>query len=155
PMTDHTLTQPQQRSVRDDAGTAPAPVGKRSAGDRVVMIIAQLVLAFWSVLVIVPFVWAIVASTKTTGEIFGEPWSLPATIQWDNFTRAWNRGVGDYLLNSLIVVTGGVLLTMLLGSMAAYVLARYRFPGNRLIFYLFAAGMMMPVFLAIVPLFFV
>jgi N-acetylglucosamine transport system permease protein len=39
--------------------------------------------------------------------------------------------------------------------MAAYVLARYRFPGNRLIYYLFAAGMMFPVFLAIVPLFFV
>jgi N-acetylglucosamine transport system permease protein len=48
-----------------------------------------------------------------------------------------------------------VVLTMLFGSMAAYVLARYRFPGNRVIFYLFAAGMMFPVFLAIVPLFFV
>ena len=44
---------------------------------------------------------------------------------------------------------------MLLGSMAAYVLARYEFRGNRFIYYLFAAGMMFPVFLAIVPLFFV
>ena len=69
--------------------------------------------------------------------------------------RAWDKGVGDYLLNSIIVVTGGVLLTMLLGSMAAYVLARYEFWGNRFIYYLFAAGMMFPVFLAIVPLFFV
>jgi N-acetylglucosamine transport system permease protein len=44
---------------------------------------------------------------------------------------------------------------MLFGSMVAYVLARYEFPGNRFIYYLFAAGMMFPTFLAIVPLFFV
>ena len=92
---------------------------------------------------------------EDVAEIFGSPWSLPEVFQWSNFARAWDKGVGQYLLNSVIVVTGGVLLTMLLGSMAAYVLARYRFPGNRFIFYLFAAGMMFPVFLAIVPLFFV
>ena len=39
-----------------------------------------------------------------------------------------------------MVVTGAVPLTMLLGSMAAYVLARYEFPGNRFIYYLFVAG---------------
>jgi N-acetylglucosamine transport system permease protein len=106
-------------------------------------------------MVVVPFAWALLASVKTSREIFGSPWSLPASFQWSNFARAWDKGVGEYLLNSLVVVTGGVVLTMLLGSMAAYVLARYRFPGNRVIYYLFAAGMMFPVFLAIVPLFFV
>jgi N-acetylglucosamine transport system permease protein len=124
-------------------------------GDKSVNVFSHVVLIGWSLLVIVPFVWALIASTKTTREIFAEPWSLPASPQWDNFSGAWDKGVGEYLLNSLIVVTGGVLLTMLLGSMAAYVLARYEFPGNRFIFYLFAAGMMFPVFLAIVPLFFV
>lgn len=44
---------------------------------------------------------------------------------------------------------------MLLGSMAAYVLARYTFPGNRAIYFLFVSGMTFPVFLALVPLFFV
>jgi N-acetylglucosamine transport system permease protein len=124
-------------------------------GDKSVNVFSHVVLVGWSLLVIVPFVWALIASTKTTREIFAEPWSLPASPQWDNFSGAWDKGVGEYLLNSLVVVTGGVLLTMLLGSMAAYVLARYEFPGNRFIFYLFAAGMMFPVFLAIVPLFFV
>ena len=45
--------------------------------------------------------------------------------------------------------------TMLLGSMAAYVLARYKFRGNRAIYYLFVSGLAFPVFLALVPLFFV
>jgi N-acetylglucosamine transport system permease protein len=146
-------------SQRD--ASAPDPVRPGSSrddgpglGDRGINVFSHAVLVGWSVLVVVPFVWALVASTKTSREIFAEPWSLPASPQWDNFSRAWDKGVGDYLVNSLVVVTGGVVLTMLFGSMAAYVLARYEFWGNRFIYYLFAAGMMFPVFLAIVPLFF-
>lgn len=158
-MTKGTITRepdeertPARRSRRNrSAGALQA----RSAGDTTINVFSHTVLIGWSILVIVPFLWALVASTKTTGEIFGDPWSLPSEVQWGNFSRAWEKGVGDYLLNSVIVVSGGVLLTMLLGSMAAYVLARYKFPGNRFLYYLFAAGMMMPVFLAIVPLFFV
>ena len=44
---------------------------------------------------------------------------------------------------------------MLLGSMAAYVLARYTFSGNRVVYCMFVAGLAFPVFLALVPLFFV
>ncbi len=148
----------------DDAGhvaaTSESPEatphkGGRGTGDAAVNVFSHSVLIGWSILVLVPFVWALIASTKTSGEIFGSPWSLPASPQWRNFSSAWDKGVGDYLVNSLVVVTGGVVLTMLLGSMTAYVLARYEFPGNRFIYYLFAAGMMFPVFLAIVPLFFV
>ncbi len=125
------------------------------AGGRGANVFSHVVLVAWSVLVLVPFGWALVASLENTGEIFGEPWGLPGTLRWENFSRAWDLGVGDYLVNSIVVVTGGVLLTMLLGSMVAYVLARYEFRGNRFVYYLFAAGMMFPVFLAIVPLFFV
>lgn len=125
------------------------------AGDAGVNVFSHAVLIGWSVMVLVPFAWALLASLKTSREIFGSPWSLPEVFQWSNFARAWDKGVGEYLLNSIVVVTGGVLLTMLFGSMVAYVLARYEFPGNRPIYYLFAAGMMFPVFLAIVPLFFV
>jgi N-acetylglucosamine transport system permease protein len=129
----------------------------RARGDISVNAASHIVLLVWSIVVIVPFVWAILASVKTTGEIFSDPWSPPETPRWGNFDSAWNweDGFGQYLLNTIIVVSGGVLLTMLLGSMVAYVLARYDFPGNRFVFYLFAAGMMFPVFLAIVPLFFV
>jgi N-acetylglucosamine transport system permease protein len=43
---------------------------------------------------------------------------------------------------------------MLLGSLVAYALARYPFPGNRILYYTFVAAMFFPVFLALVPLFF-
>ena len=53
------------------------------------------------------------------------------------------------------MVTGSLTLTMLLGAMAAYVLARYQFRGRRVVYFAFVGGMMFPVFLALVPLFFV
>nr|BFE82696.1 hypothetical protein GCM10020093_052970 [Planobispora longispora] len=59
------------------------------------------------------------------------------------------------MLNTVFVVACSTAGTMLLGSMAAYVLARYKFPGNRAVYYLFVSGMTFPVFLALVPLFFV
>jgi N-acetylglucosamine transport system permease protein len=130
-------------------------MAKEKDADRAVNVFSHAVLLCWAALVAVPFLWALVASVKTTRGIFAEPWKPPARLEWGNFARAWDRGVADYVLNSVIVVAGGVVLTMLLGSMTAYVLARYRFVGNRFVYYLFAAGMMFPVFLAIVPLFFV
>ena len=151
-----TTTAPTQL----EPGTSPPPAGRPArfradSGDSAATLLSHAALMLWALVVIVPFLWALLASVKDSREIFGSPWDLPTEWRWSNFSRAWERGVGDYLLNSIVVVTGGVVLTMLLGSMVAYVLARYEFRGNRLVYYLFAAGMMFPVFLAIVPLFFV
>jgi N-acetylglucosamine transport system permease protein len=116
----------------------------------------HLVLAAWAALVTLPLAWAVVSSLKTDAEIFASPWSLPAEPQWDNWIRAWQEaGIGRYLLNTLIVVGGALALVMLLGAVCAYCLARYDFPGNRLVYHLLVAGMLFPVFLALVPLFFV
>jgi N-acetylglucosamine transport system permease protein len=142
--------------TRSEAQPVARPAGRKGRSFSPVNVFSHTVLIAWSILVVVPFLWSLVASLKSTGEIFGDsPWALPKELLWDNFAKAWDKGVGDYLLNSVVVVVGGVFGTMLFGSMVAYVLARYEFPGNRFIYYLFAAGMMFPTFLAIVPLFFV
>lgn len=116
----------------------------------------QVVLMSWAILVIFPFLWMIMTSFKTDREIIFDPWKLPATLQWNNFERAWTQAmIGRYVTNSLIVVAAAVTLTLIVSSMAAYVLARYDFPLNKPVFYLFMVGLMFPVFLALVPLFFV
>ncbi|MFG2061098.1 carbohydrate ABC transporter permease [Micromonospora sp. NPDC048871] len=106
-------------------------------------------------MVVYPLLWVIMSALKTDSEVIRKPLSLfPETLQWDNFARAWTEGqIGSFFLNTVLVLTGSVLLTMLLGSMAAYVLARYEFPGNRLIYYMFLSGLTLPVYLAAVPLF--
>lgn len=115
----------------------------------------NLSLLFWALIVIFPMIWLIYTSFKTDQEIFFSPWSLPATPQWNNFERAWNEvHVGQYFLNSMIVVIPSLILTLSLSSMAAYILGRFEFRGNRIVFYFFLAGLLFPVFLALVPLFF-
>lgn len=117
---------------------------------------SQVILIIWALLVIFPFLWMVMTAFKADPEIIFSPWTLPASPQWDNFARAWTEArIGQYARNSLFVVLGATALTLLTSSMAAYVLSRFDFPGNRFIFYLFIAGLMFPVFLALVPLFFV
>ncbi len=118
-------------------------------------IFLNLFLLLWSVIVIFPMVWLLYTSFKTDKEIFFSPWALPEVLQWDNFRRGWvDAHIGEYFLNSFIVVLPSLALILILSAMTAYVLARFPFPGNRLIFYGFMAGMLFPVFLALIPLFF-
>jgi N-acetylglucosamine transport system permease protein len=133
----------------------PKASGRRLRGDSVFSGFSHLFLLGWGAMVVFPLLWVVLSSFKDNAQILREPLSLiPASLHWDNFARAWGQGhIGAFFLNTVIVVGGGVFLTMLLGSMAAYVLARYEFPGNRLIYYLFLAGLTLPVYLAAVPLF--
>ncbi|GAB3434839.1 carbohydrate ABC transporter permease [Phycicoccus ginsengisoli] len=119
-------------------------------------IVSHVVLTLWSIIVILPLVWVFLSSWKTTGEIFASPLALPQHWSFDNYIGAWNDShIGRYMLNSVIVVTSALVLVMILGSAAAYSLARYPFPGSGIVYYLILAGLTFPIFLAIVPLFFV
>jgi N-acetylglucosamine transport system permease protein len=123
---------------------------------RIGNVFSHAVLVSWAVLTAYPLIWAVVSSFKSDEEILTDPWGLPSTLRWQNWSRAWQSAhIGQYFLNSVIVVALSLIITMLFGSMAAYVLARYQFRGNRVAYYLFVGGMMFPVFLALVPLFFV
>ena len=139
---------------------APARVFSRKStsttSDRVVGGISHTILTIWSLIVVLPLLWTVMSSFKTSSEIFSSPFSLPSKWNFDNYVGAWTTaGIGSFLLNSIIVVFGALAVTMLFGAMCAYVLARFRFPGNRAIYYLMLAGLTFPIFLAIVPLFFV
>ena len=137
------------------SGDGVSAVGSGSGGQRILSVFTQALLIFWAVLVIFPFLWMIMTSFKTNTEILFSPWSFPADLQWQNFSNAWNEArIGRYVFNSVIVIAMSLTGTLLVSAMAAYVLARFRFPGNRAVFYLFMAGLMFPVFLGLVPLYF-
>ena len=128
----------------------PQPRGRPDG----VSVVSHGVLFVWSIIVIAPLLWTLLSSFKTSSEIFSSPFSLPADWNLDNFRTAWTQeGFGNYFLNTIVIVGSALVIVMTLGSMCAYVLARFRFPGSRLIYYLMLAGLTFPVFLAIVPLF--
>jgi len=117
--------------------------------------VSHTVLIIWAVVVIVPLLWTLVTSFKTTSEIFASPFGLPTSLNFQNYVNAWTTaGIGSYFANTVIVVGAALVIVMVLGAMCAYVLARFQFFGNRAIYYLMLAGLTFPIFLAIVPLFF-
>ncbi|MEZ7007264.1 carbohydrate ABC transporter permease [Streptomyces sp. AD55] len=145
------------------AGPGAAPKSARAAGPRTARkegatlnVFSHGVLVIWAIMVALPLVWAVMTSFKDDAAIFGSPWSLPDRLRFDNWSRAWSQAhMSDYFLNTALVVGGSLVGTLVLGSMAAYVLARFDFPGNRFVYYLFVGGMSFPIMLALVPLFYV
>lgn len=124
--------------------------------DKVVAGVSHTMLTLWALLVLIPLAWTLLSSFKTTSEIFASPFSLPADWKFENYVNAWSTaGIGTYFFNTVIVVGFALVIVMVLGAMCAYVLARYVFPGYRAVYYLMLAGLTFPIFLAVVPLFFI
>ncbi|MBN9306583.1 MULTISPECIES: ABC transporter permease subunit [unclassified Devosia] len=124
--------------------------------DKTVATISHVALIAWMIIVCAPLLWVLLSSFKTTKEVLSSPFTLPANWNFDNYVSAWtSAGIGTYFFNSVIVVASALVIVMLLGAMCAYVLARYEFKGNKIIYYAMLAGLTFPPFLAIVPLFFV
>lgn len=142
PKTDPEPEGPSVKAVGDDEG------------GKVLNAFSHGFLVLWAAMVVLPVVWILINSFRPSGDIKSNPFGLPADLHWENFSGAWvEANLGQYFVNTVIVLLMSVTGTMLLGAMAAYVLARYDFPGNRLFFLLFVAGMMFPVFLALFPLY--
>ncbi|MFD3653633.1 carbohydrate ABC transporter permease [Streptomyces sp. 24-1644] len=154
--TDETPTQGVVPGARKPSSPKGAKSGKGGKEGGVLNVFSHGMLVVWALMVGVPLLWVLWSSFKTSNGILTEPWGLPTTLHWENWSNAWNKAnMGQYFINTVIVVGGSVIGTMVLGSMAAYVLARFQFPGNRFIYYLFVAGMSFPVFMLVIPLFFV
>jgi N-acetylglucosamine transport system permease protein len=151
------ITEQLAGDVPDEPTGAHVERGVRTwgIGDVAFQVSSQALLVIWAVIVILPFLWMIMTSFKSDMEIMTDPFGLPSELIWDNFTRAWNTAnIGTYVLNTLIVMAMSLSGTLFVSALAAYVLARFEFPGNRPLFMLFTAGLMFPMFLGLVPLYF-
>jgi N-acetylglucosamine transport system permease protein len=114
-------------------------------------------LIIWSVSVLYPLIWTLLDSLKNNQQFFlNSPWAFPkAPLFWSNYSDVWNRyHLGTYFGNSVIVTLGSTLLALLLSATTAYVLARYTFRGSNALLLTYIASMMVPLSLALIPLYF-
>ncbi len=117
-------------------------------------VLAHVVLILGVLLILLPLTNLVLMSFMSLQDMAASPVGLPPTWHFDNYTAAWNQGdLGQYLINSIIVAVASVVGTILFSSLAAYVLARFRFRGNSAIYLLFLAGYALPIQLIAVPLF--
>lgn len=133
------------------------PLARRSSASALALkALIYVVLGAWAIMVIFPLLWTVMTAFKTDQEIFFSPWALPSTPVFANFARAWTTAhIGTYFVNTLLVIVPALFLTLLLSAMAAYVLARFEFPGRAFISSMFLIGIIFPIFLSLVPLYFV
>ena len=107
------------------------------------------------VLWLIPFVWMLLGSLKTQGEILQRPptW-LPQNPTLENFA-AWFGPLDfwQFFANSAIVAVFTVLGNLVFCSMVGYALAKMEFPGKRLLFLLVMVTLMVPGVVTFVPLF--
>ena len=113
-----------------------------------------LALSLYTVYSAGPFAWIAVMSLRTTSEISADPYALPSHFHWEKYATAWTTShYGTYFWNSTAVVVGAVALLTIIGSMAAHCLARYRFRGNRLIYFVIFSAIIFPPQVIIISLF--
>jgi multiple sugar transport system permease protein len=108
-----------------------------------------------SLMFLFPFAWTITSSLKTAFEVIAYPPTfLPREAQWGNYAEAWSYAdFGLFFRNSILVTGLGLVGQMISSLVVAYGFARFRFPGRDFFFVLCLSGMMMPVYVTIIPLF--
>lgn len=147
------IAPPESTTARVKARPVP---GRRAIDhlDTLLCAAVRAVLWLWVAMMVVLTVWVVLSSLKTNGEVFEDPFGLPKSPQWRNYSLAWSvSGFGQAAFSSVTVVAAAALLTMVLATPAAYVLARVdRRSASRVITY-FAIGMGIPVQALVVPFF--
>jgi len=109
---------------------------------------ALLALAFMA-----PLIWAGLGSFRKAGDLRMHPWRLPESLDWSNYTAAFEGHIGTYLLNSTLVTIVSVALIIALSAPAAYAFARLRFGGSALLLGFIMTGLLIPAHAVLIPLY--
>lgn len=109
---------------------------------------------FWLVITIYPLVFLVQNSFKKSMEFFtATVWSLPQKFSLVNYQRIWESNFLRFFLNSAIVTSVSLTIILLVGSAAAFGLARIRFRYRNLLYFLFVGGLTIPVHITLIPVY--
>ena len=127
---------------------------KAKSGNGLYKFFIYFVLCMLAITIVVPVAWVFMASVKENREFYGNPWTLPEGLYWQNFVDAWNKAsMGDYMINSVIVTALAIVLLLVIALPAAYCLARFEFKGKKFLNTAFMAGLFINVNYIVVPIF--
>ncbi|MDE5931919.1 MAG: carbohydrate ABC transporter permease, partial [Lachnospiraceae bacterium] len=127
---------------------------KEMSFDTLYRLFIYVALITLAVSIVIPVGWVFLASIKENSEFYGNPWTMPKGIYFQNFIDAFEKArMGEYFMNSILVTALALVILLVVALPAAYVLARYRFRGSKLINILFMGGLFINVNYIVVPIF--
>jgi raffinose/stachyose/melibiose transport system permease protein len=114
----------------------------------------KAVLILNAVLVLLPIFFLFNTALRDSNSFSANPIELARKPEWSNFTQVWADGEFPiFLKNSLIITLGSLVVILICALGAGFILGRYQFKGNNLIYGFVLTGMLVPAKLAILPLF--
>jgi multiple sugar transport system permease protein len=133
----------------------PAPVRPRRTGATGGLVARYVVLVLVVLLSIFPLVWLLLTSLRTSDELFAVPVRLlPSTVTLEQYVTVFTEyEMADYVWNSIVVSLATVALVTVLALPCAYVLARFRLPGVKVLITVLLIMRMIPVIALAIPLF--
>jgi raffinose/stachyose/melibiose transport system permease protein len=141
-----TLTSPPAAPTARDRPRRPLA----GLGGRALAAVGALI---WLAIVLIPLAYAVIQTLKPQqDELTTSPWTVPHPTL-DNYAGVVTPQFLHYVLNSVVTSVGGVLLSTLLGSLAAYALARVSGRINGALYLLFVSGLAVPIYAAIIPIY--
>lgn len=123
-------------------------------GKRIKSLISQLILTIVTIILLFPVIWIYLTSIKTKKDAFSIPpvWVFKPTL--NNYHRVFTYlPFFRYLKNSVVVAIGTTILSLVLGTLAAYALTRYQFKGRDTIAKTLLTSRMLPASATVIPLF--
>src|SRR4051812_41263792 len=135
--------------------TAQHPVPARvRRGNRRISPSATILLLLGAVYCLFPVLWVLIASSKSSGELFSTFTLAPSSHLFDNIRDLDNYRGGLYwrwMANTALYAGVGAAGSTLISAMAGFALAKYTFPGKRFIFNLILAGVLVPGVILAIP----
>lgn len=118
-------------------------------------IIIVILITIMVVVAIYPVIWLILSAFKTQNEFtLNSAFSLPHSFSFDNFIKAWTTGnMGVSFLNSVITTAGSMVLIVVTAVPLSFVLVKMKWKRNKAVNRYILIGMMVPVQVALIPLF--
>lgn len=132
----------------------PAPQRRKRRPD-LFRTLSRVLVMLIVIVQVYPLAWLFLTSLRSEHDFAtGDPFALPSSLTWENYARAFETGnLGQNILNSFVVTMGANVLIVLLGMMAAYAIQVLGFRLSKLVRGLFLIGIIVPVQIALVPLF--
>ncbi len=124
-------------------------------GAVVAAVLKYAVLLAFTIVALVPFVWMISSSLKTSVDVFSIPMKwIPETLHWENYVNIWSRvPLLTYFKNTAIVAIIVTFMQILTSSFAAYAFAKMNFKGRDLLFMCYIGTIAVPWQVYMVPQF--
>lgn len=113
-----------------------------------------IIIIIFVIYAVFPFLWLVLTSLKTNAELLDNPFSLPNKFQFKNYKEAVSSaGLGQLILNSLIISSIATFINIIFSSMFAYSISRHNFFGGNFLFLMVVSGILVPLNALIIPYF--